>query len=78
MIRQTLGISLEVFYSPRLKVLILFPSFIENVLNCFLCDKRLVVGLFGCCNKITVVTFLCYETIFEEGCCLSVYPPQDT
>lgn len=34
MIRQTLGSSPKVFYSSRLKVLILFSLFIEDVLNC--------------------------------------------
>lgn len=48
MISQTLRISLKVFYSPRLKVLILFSLFIANVLNCvFFRTKGLWWFFFG-------------------------------
>ena len=76
---QTLGISLKVFYSRRLKVLILFSLFIKNVLNCvFFRTKGLFVGFLAAITEFTVVTFLCYEMVFEKGGCLSVYPPQGT
>lgn len=53
MMRQTLGSSLKVFYSSRLKSLSLFSLFTEDVLNCiFFRTEGLFVGIFSCHNSI--------------------------
>lgn len=63
MMRQTLGSSPKVFCHSRLKVLILFSLFIEDVLNCvFFRTEHLFVGFFSFHNRI----HCCYLSVFWD------------
>lgn len=79
MVTQTLGSSAKLFYSSRLKGLILFSLFIEDVLNCIFFRTEGIFSFFlAAITEYSVVTSLCSEMFFGEGCCLSVDPPQGT